>query len=293
MQKKFFIVFILFFPILLRGQVLYEISGNGLPSRSYIFAECKWVSTTYLDSVPQLLKSYGHCQQVVVECFLNTADAATQMQRMAQLPDTVNYKDLYTSERYQLINQALFNRLHIGLEQLGRMRPSAIGELFLNALYKEELGYDEQRSMENFFPFIAIEQGNDILSLDNLEQTMQQLFYREPLHYQTEELYNMIVYWDREVAVVRELIAAYRKGELADMSYIVRSPENKSTMSFSDYQVWSSRWSRWVKTLGEYMSQRSSFVVLDARYLGGDKGFLQALRSAGYKVKAVKIDRRE
>lgn len=279
---------LLLLPALLWGQVLYEISGNGLPSKSYIFAECKWVETSYLDSVPELLKAYGHCRQVIVECFLNTVDATSDMQQAALLPDTMSYDKLYNRDEYQLVNQALFNRLSMNLEQLGRLRPSAISDLFLSTLYKDELGYDERRSMENFFPFIAIEQGNDIKSLDNLQQTMQQMFYREPLEYQAGELYNMIVYWDREVDVVRRLTEAYRKGELADMSYIVRGPENKSTMSFSDYQAWSSRWERWVRELGEYMRQCSSFIVLDARYLGSDKGLLQALRAAGYKVKPVK-----
>ena len=269
--------------------MLYEVTGNGLRNKSYIFGECKWVETSYLDSVPELLKAYGHCEQIVVECFMNSVDVSGDISRAALLPDSVKYDDLFSPEQYRTVNQALFNRLHIGLEQLGRMNPAAIGDLFLSALYKEELGYDEQRSMENFFTYIAIEQGHDILSLDNTQQTVQQMFYREPLHYQVEELYKMVVYSDREVAVVHDLIKAYRKGELADMSYIVRGPENKSSMSFSDYQAWSIRWPRWVKTLGEIMSQRSTFVVLDARYLGSDKGLLQAMRAAGYKVKAVKV----
>ncbi|MBQ9440322.1 MAG: TraB/GumN family protein [Paludibacteraceae bacterium] len=271
------------------GQVLYEISGNGLKNKSYIFGECKWVPTSFLDSVPELIKAYGHCEQIAVECFMNNVDVADDLRRAALLPDSAKYEDMLSHDEYQIVNQALLNRLHLGLEQLGRMNPAAISDLFLSALYKEELGYDEQRSMENFFTFIAIEQGHDIISLDDTQQTIQQLFHREPLYYQVKELYNMVVYNEREVETVKSLISAYRKGELAYMSYIIRGPENKSSMSFSDYQAWSSRWTRWVKTLGEILGQRSTFVVLDARYLGSDKGFLQALRAAGYKVKAVKV----
>ena len=79
----------------------------------------------------------------------------------------------------------------------------------------------------------------------------------------------------------------YLMGRLTDIAYQVESPDNRSTISYSDYQVYAKRNLEWVKRLQPYLHSGHAFIVLDAIYFGGDKGLIQQLRKAGYKVKPV------
>ena len=43
----------------------------------------------------------------------------------------------------------------------------------------------------------------------------------------------------------------------------------------------------WVKRLRDYLVEGGAFITLDAIYLGGEKGLLEQLRAAGYRVRSV------
>ena len=113
------------------------------------------------------------------------------------------------------------------------------------------------------------------------------LFDREPFHWQCKELLQIIEYPEREVRQERILAEMYRMGRLTDMSYQILSPDNQSTQSYSDYQIYAARNKEWVKRLRPYLVNGGAFITLDAIYLGGEKGLLEQLRAAGYRVKSV------
>jgi uncharacterized protein YbaP (TraB family) len=71
------------------------------------------------------------------------------------------------------------------------------------------------------------------------------------------------------------------------MAYTVKGPDNLSTLSYSDYQIFAKRNKEWVKRLRPYLAEGNAFITLNAIYLGGEDGLLAQLRAAGYRVKAV------
>ena len=79
----------------------------------------------------------------------------------------------------------------------------------------------------------------------------------------------------------------YRDGRLADIAYQVEGPNNTSSISFSDYKVYAQRNVEWAKRLRPILTEGGAFITLNAIYLGGDKGLIQQLRAAGYRVRPV------
>ena len=173
------------------------------------------------------------------------------------------------------------------MDKLCRMKPSYLTEMFRAELMKQWLHYDEQRSMENFFESVAAERNIPIMGLDNVGETMYMLFDREPFHWQCKELLKVIEYPENEVKQERTLKEMYLNGRLTDMAYQVEGPDNKTSISYSDYQVYCQRNQQWVKRLQPYLLDGGCFITLNAVYLGGEKGLLQQLRAAGYRVRPV------
>ena len=203
------------------------------------------------------------------------------------MPDSVRLQNFYTEEEYHQIDEALLLTLGMGLEALGRMKPSHITELYRNELLKKWADYDENRSSQHFFEAVAQQQSKPIYGLDNLGETLYMLFDREPFDWQCKQLLNITEYPEREVKLEKQLSELYRMGRLLDMVYLLSGPDNLSTHSYSDYQVYAKRNKEWAKRLEPFLKEGKAFITLDAVYLAGDKGLIAYLKSAGYKVKPV------
>lgn len=269
------------------AHVLYKVSGNSAKAPSYIFATNKIVGVEFLDSVPNLLHCFSQCSLVLTEFAMQDYEALATLRVAALLPDSIRLDRYYTEEEYKHIDEAMQLTVGMGMDKLCRMKPSYLTALYRNELLHKWLDYDDQRSMEAFFQSIAADKGIPVRAIDEIGETMYMLFDREPFHWQCKELLQIIDYPEREVRQERTLSEMYRMGRLTDMSYQILAPDNLSTQSFSDYQIYAARNKEWVKRLRGPLLNGGAFIVLDAIYLGGEKGLLEQLRAAGYKVKSV------
>lgn len=285
MRKIVTIVFLCFLWISMPAQVLYEIYGNGALDKSYLLATNRLVDITFIDTIPNAFTSFGRCNKVITEFAIQDYEAIAALRQAAILPDSVKLSNFYSEKEYEDIDQALHITLGMGLDKLCRMKPSYLTEMYRAELLKRWLNYDESRSMEKFFESVAAERNIPIYGLDNVGETMYMLFDREPLHWQCEELKNIIEYPEREIKLERAIKDMYQYGRLADIAYLIEGPDNKSTISFSDYQVYVQRNQQWVKRLKPYLKEGKCFITLDSSYLGGEKGLLAQLKNAGYRIR--------
>lgn len=271
----------------LQAQVLYEVSGNSSKAKSYILATNRLVEMQFLDTIPNVFKCFGRCNTVVTEFAMQDYEAIAALRQAAILPDSVKLTNFYGENEYEYIDNSLRVNLGMGLDKLCRMKPSYLTEMFRTELMKQWLGYDDRKSMENFFESVAAERNMPVIGLDNTGETMYMLFDREPFHWQCKELLKVIEYPENEVKQERTLRNMYRDGRLTDMAYQVEGPDNTTSISYSDYQVYAQRNQQWVKRLKPHLSKGGAFITLNAIYLGGEKGLLQQLRAAGYRVRPV------
>ncbi len=271
----------------LQAQLLYEVSGNGTDAKSYILATNKLCNITFLDTIPNIFKIFGTCDKLITDISINDAQALQALREAALLPDSVQLKNYYSETDYQTIDQALFLTLQMGLEQLGRMKPAYLTELYRNELLKRWLQYNENTSSEIFFQAVAEQQGMPIFALDETGEALYMMFDREPLHWQMQELKKITEYPEREIQLEKAILTQYKQGQLNEIAYLITTPNNISTLSYSDYQVFAQRNITWVKRLEPHLKEGKAFICLNANYLGGEKGLLACLRAAGYRVRAA------
>ena len=270
-----------------KAQVLYEVSGNGAKSKSYILATNRLVDMQFLDTIPNVFKCFAKCDKVITEFAMQDYEALAALRQAAILPDSVKLTNFYSESDYNFIDNSLRVYLEMGLDKLCRMKPAYLTEMVRTELMKQWLQYDEQRSMESFFESVAAERDMPVIGLDNIGETMYMLFDREPFHWQCKELLKVIEYPENEVKQERAIRDMYRDGRLTDLAYQVEGPNNTTSLSYSDYKVYCARNQQWVKRLQPYLADGGAFITLNAVYLGGEKGLLQLLRAAGYRVRPV------
>ena len=275
------------FLVTTKAQVLYEVGGRFSKHKSYILATNRLVDMQFLDTIPNVFKCFAKCNKVVTEFAMQDYEALAALRQAAVLPDSVKLSNFYTDDEYTYIDNSLRINLGMGLDQLCRMKPSYLTEMFRTELFKQWLQYNEDRSMESFFESVAAEKGMPVVGLDNIGETMYMLFDREPFHWQCRELLKVIEYPENEVKQEKAIKEMYLNGRLTDIAYQVEGPNNKSSISYSDYKVYCQRNKEWVKRLKPLLARGNCFITLNAVYLGGEKGLLEQLRAAGYRVKPV------
>ena len=284
-KKILFVVLCTLMCVSLKAQLIYEISGNGAKGKSYLLATNRYVDMQFLDTIPNVFKYFSKCKTVVTEFAMQDYEAMHALRQAALLPDSVKLSNFYSESEYEYINNSLRIYLGMGLDQLCRMKPSYLTEMYRTELMKQWMHYNEQRSMESFFESVAAERNIKVVGLDGIGETMYMLFDREPFHWQCKELLKVIQYPENEVKQEREIVAMYRAGRLTDVAYQVKSPNNTSSVSYSDYQIYAKRNKEWVKRLKPYLEKDNTFITLNAVYIGGDDGLIQQLRKAGYRVR--------
>ena len=265
--------------------MLYEISGNSAKHKSYLLATNRLVDMQFLDTIPNVFKCFGKCNRVVTEFAMQDYEAIAALRQAALLPDSIKLSNFYSESEYERIDNALRIYLGLGIDKLCRMKPSYLTEMIRTELMKQWLQYNEQRSMENFFETVAAERNIPVIGLDNIGETMYMLFDREPFHWQCKELLKVVDYPENEVKQERTIKAMYLNGRLSDIAYQIEGPDNTSSISYSDYKVYTQRNQQWVKRLKPLLTEGGCFITLNAIYLGGDKGLIEQLRAAGYRVR--------
>ncbi len=270
-----------------KAQLLYEISGNGAKQKSYLLGTNRLVEMQFLDTIPNVFKCFSQCNKVITEFTMQDYEAISALRQAALLPDSVKLSNFYSETEYEYIDNSLRITLGMGLDKLCRMKPSYLTEMYRVELMKQWLQYDEQKSMESLFESVAAERDIPVIGLDNIGETMYMLFDREPFHWQCKELLKVIQYPENEVRQERTLRDMYLNGRLSDIAYQIEGPDNTTSISFSDYKVYCQRNKEWVKRLKPHLTQGGCFITLNAIYLGGDKGLIEQLRAAGYRVRPV------
>lgn len=268
------------------AQVLYRVTGSGA-APSYILGTNRMVDMSFIDSIPNTFKCFADCDKVITEFAMQDYEAMAALRQASLLPDSVRLSNFYTDEQYREIDEALRITLGMGLDKLGRMKPSYLTEMYRQELMKKWLNYNEDRTMETFFEKVAQQSNIPVYGLDDVGETMYMLFDREPFHWQCEELRKVVEYPEKEVRFERQLREMYQYGRLTDIAYFVTAPDNQTSLSYSDYQVYMRRNQQWVKRLIPFLKDGKAFITLNAIYLGGDDGLLEQLRSAGWRVKPV------
>lgn len=287
MKRILYILIITAFALHANAQLLYELSGRSCKQKSYILAINRYVNMQFLDTIPNVFQCFAKCDKVLTEFTMQDYEAIAALRQAAILPDSIRLTNFYTEQQLDYIDQNLLLNIGMGLDKLSRMKPSYLTEMLRTELMKQWLQYDEQTSMESFFEYVAAERGIPVIGLDNIGETMYMLFDREPFHWQCEELLKVVEYPEKEVQQERTIRDMYLSGRLTDIAYQVESPDNKSSISYSDYKIYCARNKEWTKRLQPYLQQGAAFITLNAIYLGGEKGLLQQLRAAGYRVRPV------
>lgn len=268
-----------------RDAILWEITGNGLSSPSYLLGTCHVVPYTYTDSIPGYKEAYASVGQVVIEHDISAGAeifATADMQAILLMPSDTTYAMLFTPEELTELNNVLQGYGMPQAEQLA-LRPAFL-EMSL-AMVQEAMRLQGQAPMDMDVINHGRADGKKAVFLETLDDAKQVLKYlfAKDLNMQAQSLLRTLRQLRDGVNPALEIIQNYKVQELE----LILQDEN-FTAQDRDVTV-DRRNAKWLEQIPALIADTPTLIAVGAGHLCGEKGLVQGLRARGYKLRPLSL----
>lgn len=261
------------------GQLLWKISGNGIPSPSYLFGTIHVMPKEKFDMKEKVQKAFTSCTSLALEIDLNM-DLKTkiQMAQEAMIPEGKTLKDLMDSKQYDQLKNYCLDTLRISKKKFSRYEK--LKPFFFSAfIMKEQMG--KTVSFEEKFMSMAKKKSMKSFGLESIQDQLKAI-NSISLEDQAKMLTEEIMDVDDSFS---EMLELYLKEDIQGLYKMIG--EASGDMPDFEFNLLESRNANWVPVIEKNVHLQSVFFAVGAGHLPGNKGLLELLKQKGYQVEAV------
>jgi len=263
----------------LDNALLWEISGNGLESPSYLYGTIHVICSEDLVLTEKMKSAMDDTDRLVMELDMDQPNFMATMQQKMMNPNMKNLSSEFTEEELEVVNSFYKTNYGADLSQLGVMKPIAL----LSMMFPKALDCEQQGSFE-----AALMQQNgdkEILGLETVERQLSVFDNDIP----TEDQIDWIVEYAGDMERLKQefssLIDAYKNQDLNKMyALMLEQPQYEQYLTPLLYD----RNEEWIEKIEKFVNGSPTFIAVGAAHLASDKGVINLLREEGYNVEAVK-----
>lgn len=264
--------------------LLWRISGNGLTKPSYLFGTMHIICANDIVVSDSLKSAIKNADNVYLELPMDDLMGMMfgAMAHINMREDT-SLSDLLTPVEYKKVKDYFeqnFNGM-LPFKMMEKFKPFFTASL----LAQQGMDCESPLSMENLIMEEAKENDKKIKGLETVEYQLS-IFDSIPYQAQAKQLVKMIDETDKkgDDGEMKTLTDAYRNQELKKLDELTRKDE--SIDDYADLLLYN-RNANWAKKLQTLMASKSLVIAVGAGHLPGEKGVINLLRKAGYKVEPV------
>ena len=300
--------------------MLWEISGNGLSHKSYLFGTMHGDGHNYkleeiFTAFPQLHEVLGNVSCIYLEQSKDFNDSAVVADCVASasifvkadeandynaLPQGESYRGLYDSrEKFRLVDNFFSEKLR--RSSYTQFKPAYwVERLRLNRMK----GSAKAVSVDDCLYHYALQKNIKVSGLETYEESARALVeatrdsaeYLKSLKDQAADLYDAIVQMEKVAQM--EKIAQMEKVAASTSSYEMYLSGDleklcTNNLSFIPNEVYeqkmgAERNNRWLRKIEDILKDRTCLIAVGAMHLPGDKGLIALLRAKRYNVQPAR-----
>ena len=296
-MKRFFILALMTVSVVVvYGQILYSISGNGLKKPSYIIGTHHLTDAKFLDQVPGIDKALKNTKQVYGElkmADMTNPDTLKMMQTMMMFQDGTSIKDWLSADDYEKLNKVFETLAGVRFdnpmifEAMGKMRPSAIETQITVFAYMKShpMAFDPLNGLDGYIQ----KQAKQTYGLESYEFQAKLLYRSENIDDEVRSLICTINNIDELQIGLEKLTEAYKAQDVEMIEKVMNtSRESKCSNPEATEKLIEIRNKNWIQQMPAIMKKNPTFFVVGAGHLFGERGVLQMLKDAGYTINPVK-----
>lgn len=259
--------------------LLWEISGNGLKEKSYLYGTFHLLCPEDLVFNKKVTEKLEASKALYLELDFSNPQIGVEMQMGMMMADGHTIREYTDSATFARMGDSLKAKVGMPIEMVNSIKPMMLASM----LYPSALGCNPG-SPELELMKLADAKGSKIAGLETVADQMK-IFDEIPYKLQVKMLEEYLLSKDAMKNETEQMLGIYRKGDVKAMHDFME--EDKSGLGgFMDLMLYN-RNRNWVETIKVQSAKEASFYAVGAGHLGGEQGVIALLRKAGYTVKAI------
>lgn len=277
--------------VLCNAQLLWKMEPTNGGKVSYVFGTHHFAPKSILDSIPGLetaLESVDLLYGEVDMGQMNDIEVMMQLQQFMLAPkDSTISKVLSTAEYLKLDSVwSKYMGEMLPLKMMDMLKPAALMTQMEAAIATKELSsYNANDNID-----IIMQQRAKLLNIPvrGLETIAQQMgvLMGNSLASQAQDLMEYIDSIGENIDKIAELTEAYMKQDYISLSHLIEE-SNKEDSESAETLIYQ-RNENWIPILLSQLPDKSLMIVVGAGHLPGERGILNLLSKANYKVTPIR-----
>lgn len=260
------------------NSLLYEISGNGLKTPSYLYGTIHIQRKEVFDFDTLVMQLFDTCQAYAMEVAMDEVNPmkAAKMMTLEKPLDS-----LISMEKFHKLDSIYEAETGSKLGMMKMTKP-----FFLIAqLMAEDIGGDMEMALDFYLFTKAKEAKKKTIGIEKFEEQMaavDQLTIEE----QVDIIIKSVEDSTSSMAKFDELLKMYLDGNLMDLMKMMEDPaypEKFNKAFLHDRNI------RMADRIAEISKEQMTFNAIGAAHLAGPDGVVALLRKKGFEVKPIKI----
>jgi uncharacterized protein len=247
--------------------ILWEISGNGLSSPSYMMGTLKFIGEK--------------------EFFIPAEAHASLKNKAVHFPEGKSLKTELKPDDYAALTHFFEREFKVPASkfehQYGKLIPLALSISMTRLSLGERVKFYDIELLKE-----AKKNKLETYSLEPIEREAQAL-HEYPINDQIKALMHSVANFETQKKEFQQVMKDYPQGDLEEIfQYTLHPTENNPVFIEAFY---TKRNQEWLPKLDKMMHENSSFIAIGVSHLEGEKGMLALLKEKGYTLTPVKITR--
>jgi len=264
------------------NSLLWEISGNGLEEKSYLYGTIHMIEKKDFFMSDVTVDRFSRSQVLFLE--LDMDDPSIMMKGLMGvfMNDGITLKDLVTEDEYKRIDEYFTKNTGMGVAMFDRMKP-----MLVSAMVQEQSMTGEVTSYETEFMEMAKGRKMEIEGLETAEFQMS-MFDSIPYETQAQMLLDGVDGKEgmNSEALFQEMIDLYKAEDVDGLATIIS--EESSDVEDFERLLLESRNYNWIPLISEQVKEMPTFFAVGAGHLGGKTGVINLLKEAGFTMTPLK-----
>ncbi len=259
------------------NSLLWEVSGNGLKTSSYLFGTFHIMCRKDFAISPELKNRLSKTAQFYGELKMDDPDMQATMMRKLMSETTLQSK--MSAEAFDSLSNSFQKIAGLPLMAFNNFKPF----ICLSMLAINSVACSDKVQPETEFVALAKAQNMPILGLETIEDQLAAI-EKQPLDEQIKDLRSMLLNFDSVKNMMQDLLAVYQKRNVDELYSFM-----KKTGANGDFEkvLLINRNNNWVPKIEKAIQEKPSFFAVGAGHLGGQEGILELLRKRGYLVTPI------
>lgn len=290
MKKTFIIILFSFFSIFsfsqtdtIKNCLLWEISGNGLTEKSYIFGTVHLIPKDDFFFYDTWIEAFDQCNNLILETDLKIGVfKQLSLLKKMKLPNDSLLSDYMTNDEYRAYKSFMLDSLNITPSKYNlslNYKP-----FFTYSLLLDDVIPGEKIIYEQYFSDLADKKKMKIIGLETIDyqiSLIEAISVKDQIPMFLFD-YNKTVQTDFENEF-KKLLILYIDQNLNEISTFDQDENN----DYFNQNFLVKRNTNWIPLIEEYIKEKPSFIAVGAAHLPGEQGVLKLLKDKGYTLSPV------